>query len=240
MKVWATIRVVIAYTILVIYTLLFLIFAALTFKVGVRAYFHRFARLFGRTYLAIVGVKLDSPYQAILDQRAARVVTLNHSSQLDFFVGAAIMPPWGTVIAKREVLKIPLLGWAIAMLDLVTIDRGDPERARITMAEAADRIRDELATILIAPEGTRSRTGYLGPFKMGAFHLAHTMEVPIVILRFKTPSELQPLGTQLVYPGTVSVELLTFLEWSDIESLTPHQLRDSVREAYLIALGESP
>ena len=239
MRILSIVRVCTAYAVLAVLVSLFLVFATVTLKWGVRHYFHRFARLFGRTYMAIVGVKVESPSQEALNTRAARVVIMNHSSQLDFFMGAWVMPPWGTVIAKREILKVPLLGWAVSMLGLVLIDRSNAESARRTMGEAAARIREEQASVFIAPEGTRSRDGRLGAFKMGAFHLATEVKAPVVMVFFRGPALLQPLGTQWVRPGTVSVEILETLQWEDIADLSPHALRDRVRAVYLDAMGQS-
>ena len=85
LKVWSTPRILTAYLVLFIYVCGLFAFSTVTFRIGIRHYFHHFSRLFGKTYLALVGIRLTSPNQDILDQRCARVVTINHSSQLDFF-----------------------------------------------------------------------------------------------------------------------------------------------------------
>ena len=123
-------------------------------------------------------------------------------------------------------------------MGLITIDRSDPEQAKKTMSDAGERIRQEQASILISPEGTRSETGQIGPFKMGAFHLAKSIGVPLCLVVFRTPHELQPLGTQTVRPGTIRVEVLEVIEAQEAAELSPHELRDRVRSKYLSALEQ--
>jgi len=174
----------------------------------------------------------------IFDRREARIMTMNHSSQLDFFLMAAIMPPGGTPLLKRELVWAPILGWAIVLLDILTIDRKNPVRARRTLDRARRRLQVDQGTIMLSPEGTRSRTGRLGPFKMGTFHLAEQVEAPIVPVVVLGAATCQPMGSWLVRPGTVTVRVLETVGTQNLDSSNMHAFRDDLRRRYLAALDQ--
>lgn len=223
---------------LALVVLLALACSALTLRVGVSRWFHVPARLLGRGLLRVVGVRLVVTNGAALAGRRTRVLTFNHTSQLDLAVVASLMPPGGTPLGKKEVFRIPFLGQAWWGLRLPTVDRGNPVRAQRSLARLAERARAERATVVIAPEGTRSRTGELGPFKMGAFHLAAALGAPIVPLVLRGAAQCQPMGRVIIDPGTVVVEVLEELPAELVGAGDPHAVRDELRRRYELALAE--
>lgn len=100
------------------------------------------------------------------------VVMSNHQSVYDIPVIFQALPLRLRMVAKHELFRVPLWGRAMHYAGFVSIDRGDRERAKESLQVAKQKMQNEGTSIWIAPEGTRSRTGELGPFKSGGFHLA--------------------------------------------------------------------
>ena len=214
------------------------LFALLTFRIGVRAYFHHIARFCTRMVLLVAGVEVRVVNPERLAGRRTRLVAFNHASQLDLFVCGSLLPPYGTPVVKRELLWVPFLGLAFVAFKAVIVDRSDLSRAKRSLAEAARRLREERATVFITPEGTRSRDGHLGPFKMGLFHLAAEAHAPIIPAVLRGARECQPMGTIIPHPGVVEVELLPEIPTDDFRPDNLREKRDELRALYLRVLGE--
>jgi putative phosphoserine phosphatase / 1-acylglycerol-3-phosphate O-acyltransferase len=135
--------------------------------------------------LWIAGVRVEVNGGEFLSGRAERILVFNHTSLLDMFVVCALNAPGSCPLGKKEFAKIPVIGTAWWALGGKLVDRGNSPRARRTLQKLGADLRKHGLTAVIAPEGTRSRTGALQPFKMGAFHLAMDLGgipmVPVVI-----------------------------------------------------------
>ncbi len=114
------------------------------------------------------------------DMRRPYVVVSNHESFVDILL-ISHLPTEMKWMSKIEILRIPLVGWMMRLARDIPLERGDAT----STAKALDAARDRLATnvsVMIFPEGTRSKTGELRPFKTGAFRLAIEAQVPILPL----------------------------------------------------------
>jgi 1-acyl-sn-glycerol-3-phosphate acyltransferase len=108
------------------------------------------------------------------------VVVSNHESFVDILLISHL--PWEMKwLSKKEMFKIPIGGWEMRMAKDIELDRKDPESAAAAMQECRERL-DHQVSVMIFPEGTRSVTGDLLPFKDGAFRLAIEAGVPILPL----------------------------------------------------------
>ena len=127
-------------------------------------------------------------------RRGAPVIFFaNHASLLDPPLIISTLPDRPVFIAKRELGRVPVLGWAIRLADFILIDRGHRRRAYESLQDAAGRIRAG-QSVAIFPEGTRSPDGSLQPFKRGSFHLAMEAGVPLVPLAIRGGREILPKG----------------------------------------------
>ena len=129
----------------------------------------------------------------------------------------------------------PILGPAFAFAGTVFIDRYDRERAIQALAPAVEALRSGLS-LVIAPEGTRSATPRLGPFKKGAFHLAMRAEVPLVPVVIRNAIDAMPKHAMVARPATVEVSVLPPVDtrsWH-VSHLEEH-MRE-VRDMFLSAL----
>ena len=157
---------------------------------------------------------------------------------LDLLVLGALCPPHPIVLYKKELGRLPGLGQALRSLGMISVDRSNHEAAIASIREAGRRIRAERASVLISPEGTRSRDGTLGDFKLGAFHLAAQTGVPIVPMVMRGIERLSPLGSPLVRSGVVRVD---FLEPIDTSAWSPADVRlhaQRTRTLFLSYLSE--
>ncbi len=162
------------------------------------------ARFWGRWVCRLTGMRVTIRLDAPLSPEQPYVFMANHVSAADIWTLLATLPVRVRMIAKKQLGAIPLFGWAMRAGRFIFIDRKNPGAARRSMEDAADRIR-EGASVLLFPEGTRSRDGQLAPFKKGGFHLAINAGVPIVPIAVRGTFALLPRDTFVPRSGPVEI-----------------------------------
>jgi len=165
------------------------------------------ALLGGRSWLRWSGMKVHVRGLDLLDPKQTYVFISNHRSYLDTatlfcFAGRRI-----GVIAKKELLKAPILGYGMGFVNVMAIDRSNRELALKTMAAATDRIRSGISFGVFA-EGTRAKPGEFLPFKKGAFYMARDAGVPIVPVAMLNTDYLMGKGTGVARAGTIEMVFL--------------------------------
>jgi 1-acyl-sn-glycerol-3-phosphate acyltransferase len=164
------------------------------------------ARWWSRGVLGSAGVHLHVRSGATFDPKRSYVVMSNHVSSVDIWAIFLAVPIPLRFIAKKQLGQIPLFGWAMRAGRFIFIDRQNAASARRTIDHAAERIRGG-SSVVIFPEGTRSRDGKLGPFKKGGFHLAINSGAEVVPVAIRGTREVMPRGSLLIRPGDVSIEI---------------------------------
>lgn len=164
--------------------------------------------LWARLFRAVSGVHLQVTGAEHLAGRRPRVLVVNHGSILDLPAVSILGPPAPCPVAKASLRWTPPLNLVFWLMGAVFVDRARSPRDVRRMQAAADRIRRQRRTVLIAPEGTRSRDGRLGRFKKGAFHLARQAQAEIVPVVIRGAWELAPPTGWLIRRGTVRVEVM--------------------------------
>jgi 1-acyl-sn-glycerol-3-phosphate acyltransferase len=138
------------------------------------------ARVWCRWFLWASGTRVRiEGYENIHEERP-QVVASNHQSWYDVFALAANMPGSFKFVAKKELGRIPFFGWGWRAAGHISVDRSDTQSAIRSLEKAKQTMLREHAKVVIFPEGTRSPTGELLPFKKGAFMLAIHAGVEIV------------------------------------------------------------
>jgi len=197
------------------------------------------ARLWSRGVLASAGVKIRVVSHATLDPRQSYVVMPNHLSTVDIWAIFVAVPVPLRFIAKKQLGQIPLFGWAMRAGRFLFIDRQNATSARRTIDGAADRIRQG-CSVVIFPEGTRSRDGRLGAFKKGGFHLAINSGAQIVPVTIRGTREVMPRGSVLIYAGVVDIEIGAPVVTTGLGPADRQALLEDVRARVATMLGEDP
>ena len=164
--------------------------------------------LFGaRNWLRLSGVRVRVKGLELLDPKQTYVFVSNHRSYLDT---AAMFVYTGRrigLLAKKELLKVPVLGVGMGFVNVMAIDRSNRESAIRTTEAAAQRIKSGVSFAVFV-EGTRAKPGELLPFKKGAFYMARQAGVPVVPVAIKNSDVLMGKGTGEARSGTLEMVLL--------------------------------
>lgn len=159
----------------------------------------------------------------------------NHSSMFDIWALLATLPGSVRFVAKQELFKIPLLGRAMRAAGHIAIDRAARKKAFEAYDEAARTIREGVSSIVVFPEGTRSRTGELLPFKNAPFGLAIASQVPIVPVYVHHTFEILPKGAWRLRSRPIRLLVGTPIATAGLQPADRERLRDKVRAA-MVAL----
>jgi 1-acyl-sn-glycerol-3-phosphate acyltransferase len=168
-----------------------------------------------KTWLQLCGAKVVVHGTEHLDPDRQYVFVSNHRSYLDT---AALFRYAGKrigLVAKKELLKAPVLGQGMGFVNIIAIDRSNPERARQSM-EKARAVMNSGYSFGVFAEGTRALPGELLPFKKGAFHLAMQTDAPIIPVAIKHTDAMMGKRTGVMFPGTIEIFLLPPIETHDV------------------------
>ncbi len=158
------------------------------------------------------------------------VYASNHSSMFDIWALAATLPGSVRFVGKQELAGIPLLGPAMVRAGHIMIDRPHPRRALEAYERAAAVIRSGVSAIVF-PEGTRSRTGELLPFKNAPFGLAIAAQVPVVPLYVHNTFEILPKGGIRLRPRAIRILVGEPIPTAGMTGDQRQALRDRVHAA---------
>ena len=194
--------------------------------------------LFGDFATAITGVELEVEDERHLWSSRPCIFIFNHQSKADVMILAKLIRRDMGGVGKKEIKDIPILGKLMEWGGTVFVDRADGKSAIKAMEPLVEAIQKEGKSICIAPEGTRSLTPKLEPFKKGAFHLAMQAGGPIVPIVIHNATDVAPKNEFVMRPATVRVTVLPPVDTSEwqVKTLNTH-VRD-VRNMFLRTLGQ--
>jgi len=174
--------------------------------------------LFGaRQWLRLCGARVRVRGLERLDPTRTYVFVANHRSFLDTATLFAHTGRRLGLVAKKELLKVPILGYGMGYVNILAIDRSNRESAVRTMKAATDRLRRGVSFGIFA-EGTRALPGQLLPFKKGAFYMAAEAGVPVVPVAIKHTDALMGKGTGVARPGTIEMVILAPVETTGLKT----------------------
>ncbi len=152
------------------------------------------------------------------------VFLFNHQSQFDVIILPKVLEGGVTGIGKKELTKNPIFGPLMRFVGVTFIDRANTTQAKAALAPVVQTLRGGLS-IAVAPEGTRSYTPGIGPFKKGAFHIAIQAGVPVIPVVIRNAGEINWRNSMIARKGTVDVAILPPIDVSD---WNPNDLDDNV------------
>ncbi|MFZ0198326.1 MAG: lysophospholipid acyltransferase family protein [Candidatus Sulfotelmatobacter sp.] len=200
----------------------------------------------------LTGVRVNTIGLDKLDPARTYIFMSNHASNLDPPITVPLIPKRTSVLVKKELFKVPVLGKAMRMGSLLPVDRGNRD-AGIESVRAAKEVVRQGLNMTIYVEGKRSFDGKLLPFKKGPFYLAMECAVPVVPVTITGTRYVMPKGRFAIKPGLVTVNFHPPIEPVDfgsreclmekvraaIESGLPEECREGVSSAKLAAHQEN-
>lgn len=190
-----------------------------------------YARMLGGVGMAILGIKIKVHGRENLPKTPS-VILINHQSNFDaFFLGTVF--PWKTVvIAKREMLKVPLFGIILLASRHILVDREDSANAKKSIKDAISAINEDKNNIWIFPEGTRSKGKGLGKFKKGAFVMAIAAKAPIVSIVNEPMEHVLDSRNKRLKSGIHNVKILPSIPTADLKFRDADNLMQQVEELF--------
>lgn len=181
--------------------------------------------LFADSASALIGLDLKVKNEHNLWSQRPAVFIFNHQSKTDLLIIASLLRRDIVGVGKQEIKNIPLIGSALENMGMVMIDRKNATSSIEAMRPLVEAINDQQVSVCIAPEGTRSVSKKLAPFKKGAFHIAMQAKVPIIPIVIHNALDSAPKGQFLFTPSTVEVEVL---EPVDTANWQTNELTDNI------------
>lgn len=166
--------------------------------------FRKLGGIWGWIGLWLSGVKLRVIGEEHYDPNASFVIVSNHASMYDILAVLAGIKSNLRIMAKIELAKVPLWGWAVRRGDFIFIRRGGNREALQSLLEAKQKL-DEGKSAYIFADGTRSPDGSIQPFKRGAFTIAVKAKKPILPVTILGSHKIMPRDTLKINGGTITL-----------------------------------
>jgi 1-acyl-sn-glycerol-3-phosphate acyltransferase len=184
-----------------------------------------------RIALGILGIRVMVAGGEHIQRGRATLYAVNHASNVEppiIFAVLRELAPRLKVVYKAVLRKLPILGRGFDAVGFVPIERENRERATQAIDQAARSVQSG-NSLLMFPEGTRSRTGELLPFKKGAFVLAIKVQAPVVPTAIFGAARAMRPGSPLIWPTTVRVHFGAPIETAGLELVDRDSLAQRVR-----------
>jgi 1-acyl-sn-glycerol-3-phosphate acyltransferase len=207
-----------------------------TLLVGDISLLYRVAMWITNAGVRAAGIRIEISGLKNVPVGSSCIFMCNHVSNLDPPVVLPLLPGRSSVLLKKELMSIPILGHAMRLAKFVPVARGHRrDSAQASVEAAADALRSGLH-ILVYPEGTRSLDGRLSTFKKGPFFLAKETQAPIIPIALSGTQTMMRKGSYAITPGLARIQMLPAIEPSRYE--TREELMAAVRNAIAQALPQ--
>ena len=193
-----------------------------------------------RLGLFLSGVKLRIEGAEHLQHHRASIYAVNHASNVEpplLFEALSPLFPRLSVLYKAELRKLPILVRAFDLAGFIPLERGNRDQSLPAIDRAAEALRSGVS-FMIFPEGTRSRTGELLPFKKGGFIMAIKAQAPVVPTAIVGARAAMRRGSFVIQPVTVKVKFSAPVETTGLTLDDRDQLATRVRSTIATLLAE--
>ncbi len=198
---------------------------------------HLVARVWARLLLKASRVKVEVRGIENLDPGETYVLVANHSSIFDILVLLAHIPLQFRWLAKAELFDIPFFGQSMASCGYIPISRSSPRDWARTLKGAVERIRNG-ASVVVFPEGTRSKDGVIQDFKRGGFKLAVRSGQPVVPVSIVGAHKVMPTKTLKLHPGLIRIVVDRPIPTSGLDRSEQDRFMERVRQIIISNCAE--
>lgn len=190
------------------------------------------ARLWVRMILATCRIRVVVSGVENIDRECPSVYMSNHQSFVDVAVILATLPTSLRFVAKKELARVPVFGWGMALGGHLLVERGNRSKVMHSLERGAELIRSG-SSLCIFPEGSRSLSGEMSNFKNGGFQMALMAGAPIAPISIVGSGELAPKTTLAIDSGVVKVHYGPAIPTQGLGPANRVELKKQVREAIL-------
>lgn len=190
-----------------------------------------------RTGISAAGIHVQVHGLENVPMGQSCIFMANHVSNLDPPVLIPAIPGRCSVLLKKELMNIPILGTAMRLAQFIPVERGSRRDAAQASVKAAAEALNSGLHMIVFPEGTRSLDGRLSAFKKGPFYLAQGTGAPIIPVAISGTECMMKKGSAVITPGTAIIRMLAPIDPKQFESRD--ELLRAVRRAIANALPES-
>lgn len=198
-----------------------------------------YARLLGIAGMRILGIRVEVAGLENLPTEAS-VLLVNHQSNLDAYFLGAVYPRKTVILAKRQMLKVPLFGIILLAARTILVDREDTASAKKALKDSTRAIKEDRNNLWIFPEGTRSRGRGLGEFKKGAFVMAIAAQAPIVSIVNQPIEHLVDPQAKFLKSGVHHVTVLPPIPTAGLKLRDADALALQVRQSFEQEIAKFP
>jgi len=200
--------------------------AALLSRTGNLAF--SLTKIWAYTMLAVFFVRTEIKDKARIVKGQSYIIISNHQSQYDILALVTTLGIQFRWIIKREILKVPIFGYALYAARNIFIDRSDTARAIESIHKGLDRLPTG-ASVMVFAEGTRSADGRIQEFKKGGFMTAIMRKLPILPVTVNGSRRVLPKGNLVVKPGKIQVVVGDPIETHGYTTATVQKLINKTR-----------
>jgi 1-acyl-sn-glycerol-3-phosphate acyltransferase len=197
---------------------------------------HCLSRYLTWLFFLIPGFRRKLVGAEYIDKNKSYVIVMNHTSGVDILAAYKI-PLNFRWVSKREVFKVPFMGWLLPIHGDIPIERGNPSKAMEKVLREGKLWLSRGATVAIFPEGTRSKTGEMGRFKAGAFTLAAEAGVDILPVVMTGTNEMFK-GWKVNWRNRTAIRVMPAIKAETVKATDTKELMQQVRESMVEELAK--
>ena len=190
---------------------------------------NNFIRFWAKIILKLSGIKVETVGLENINPAIPVVYMANHGSLFDILAVTYTIPGAARFIAKKELFRIPFFAQGMKIAGMIKIDRGNSAKARETINEAIDVMKKGVS-VIIFPEGTRSREGNIKPFKKGGVILAINGQFPIVPIAISGSFHIMKKNNLHIRKGKIKVHFIEPISTKNYHIADRNILIDKVRD----------
>jgi len=206
------------------------IIAALLSRTGNLAF--SLSKIWAYTMLAVSFVRTEIKNKAKIVKGQSYIIISNHQSQYDILALVTTLGIQFRWFAKKEVLKIPIFGYALYASRNIFLDRSNTARAIESINKGMERLPHD-ASVMVFAEGTRSADGQIQEFKKGGFMAAIIRKIPILPVTVNGSRRVLPKGDLVVKPGRIQVVVGDPIDTASYTAAIVQELMDKTRQAVI-------